>query len=104
MSDAKSKNVKIPVELEELVKSRAPDVPPGETLFAIYKEYEKLEALAKCVTNKDIDMSKTSVYEVLKTYIDLWGTKFDGYHASIDELKTMLKSLERFFTIIKSPP
>jgi hypothetical protein len=45
-----SKNVKIPVELEELVKARSPDAPPGETLFAIYKEFEYLETVARRVT------------------------------------------------------
>jgi hypothetical protein len=57
--NSKSKNVKLPEELIEAVKKRAPDTPPGETLLAIYKEYEKLESLAKCVNNADL--SKVSV-------------------------------------------
>lgn len=102
MLNNKSKNVKISEELIEAVKKRAPGVPPGDTLLAIFKEYEKLETLAKCATD-NTDLSKNSVYDALKSYIDCWDKKFDGYQRSIDELKTMLQGLQLFFTKIKSP-
>ena len=96
----KTRNVKLSTELIDAIKKRAPDAAPGETLLAIYKEYEKLEALAKCTGT---DATNPSVYDALKAYIDCWDKKFEAYQRSIDELKTMLQGLQLFFTKIKSP-
>ncbi len=103
MSNNKSKNVKLPEDLIDAVKKRAPDAAPGETLLAIYKEYEKLETLAKCVSEVYAsDSSKGPVYDMLKPFIDTQGQKFDVYQRSIDELKTMLQGLQLFFTKINA--
>jgi hypothetical protein len=97
-----TKNVKIPTDLIDLVKARAPDVPPGETLLAIYKEYEKLEQLAKCL-DKNADLSKVTVLDVVSTYLQNGKQRNEATDKSIDEMKSMLKGLEKFFTMIRAP-
>jgi len=96
----KSKNVKIPEELIDAVKKRAPDIPPGETLLAIYKEYEYLETVARRITgageNDVVDISKTIEQFFEKTLNEL-----DQLRKGHDEYRTMLQGLNLFFTKVK---
>jgi hypothetical protein len=86
-----SKNVKLPIELIDMVKVRAPDVPPGETLFTIYREYEKLEALSKCLADTDATLNKSSVFETFKSYILNNIERFEAQAKRYDDLITMIK-------------
>lgn len=96
----KSENVKIPIELKEAVKKRAPDTPPGETLLAIYKEYEYLETVARRVTGaKENDPIKIS--EAIEKFFEKMLNDLERLRKEHDEYKTMLQGLNLFFTKVK---
>jgi hypothetical protein len=96
----KSKNVKIPEDLIEAVKKRAPDVPPGETLLAIYKEYEYLETVARRVTglkeNEPINIS-----EAIDKFFTNTQNELAELRKSHDDFRIMLQGLQMFFTKVK---
>jgi len=90
MPEPKAKNIKVPLELLELIEKRTGTTKnPGKTLLEIVQEYEKVEMLMQCVSD---GTETTSVYDALKTYMDNWGKRFDGFQNSIDQLNIMLKS------------
>lgn len=93
----KSKNVKIPLELVDMIEKRSGGKPPGEVLFEIYKEYELIEGLASSIRANKKNLVKASVYEVL---LDR-DQKINELQTQIDEVKMMLKGLEIFFTKVK---
>jgi hypothetical protein len=96
----KSKNVKLSEELIDAVKNRAPDAPPGETLLAIYKEYEYLETVARRVTgvkeNEPVNISKAIDKFFANTQNEL-----AELHKSHDDFRIMLQGLQMFFTKVK---
>ena len=96
----KTRNVKLSIELIDLLKKRAPDVPPGETLLAIYKEYEYLETVARRVTgvkeNEPIKISEA----IDKFFKDTQG-ELERLIKSSKEMETMIQGLKLFFTKIK---
>jgi hypothetical protein len=100
MSNNKSKNVKLPQELLELLEKRGITKNPGEALLTLCKEYEKIEALAKCV-DKTADLSKVSVFEVLTSYMESGKKRYEDLQTSINDLRTMFKGLEMFFMKVK---
>jgi hypothetical protein len=100
MLNNKSKNIKIPIELEELVKKRAPDAPPGETLLAIYKEYEYLETVARRVTNaKENEPIKIS--EAIEQFFANTQNELAELRKSHDDFRIMLQGIQMFFTKVK---
>ena len=92
-----SKNVKIPLELVELIDKRSGGRPPGEVLFEIYKEYELVEGLASSIRKNRKNLDKASVYEVFLERDQM----IDELKEQVDEVKMMLKGLEIFFTKVK---
>lgn len=96
----KSKNIKVPLELEELVKKRAPDAPPGETLLAIYKEYEYLETVARRVTGAG-EKDKINITEAIDKFFANTKSEVEQLRKSSIEMETMIKGLQLFFTKIK---
>lgn len=92
-----SKNVKIPLELVEIIEKRFPDKTVGEGLFEIYKEYELLEGLALSIKANRKDLEKATVYEVM---VDR-DNRINELQTQIDELKTMLQGMEIFFKKVK---
>lgn len=100
MTNNKSKNVKISEELVEAIKKRAPDVPPGETLLAIYKEYEYLETVARRVTGaKENEQIKIS--EAIEKFFAKTNDELTILRKSHDEFRIMLQGLQLFFTKVK---
>ncbi len=100
MLNNKSKNVKLPKELINAVKKRAPDTAPGETLFAIYKEYEYLETVARRVTvAKDND--KINISEAIDKFFANTQNELAELRRSHDDFRTMLQGLQMFFTKVK---
>ena len=96
----RSKNVKLSEELIEAIKKRAPDVPPGETLLEIYKEYEYLESVARRVTGtKENDPIKIS--EAIEKFFEKTLNDLEQLRKAHDEYKTMLQGLNLFFTKVK---
>lgn len=96
----KSRNVKIPEELIDTVKKRAPDIPPGETLLAIYKEYEYLETVARRVTGaKENEQIKIS--EAIEKFFVNTNDELAQLRKSHDDFRIMLQGLQLFFTKVK---
>lgn len=100
MSNNKSKNVKIPEELIDAVKKRAPDTAPGETLLAIYKEYEYLETVARRVTGAK-DNDKINISEAIDKFFANTQNELSELRRSHDDFRTMLHGLQMFFTKVK---
>ncbi len=96
----KSKNVKIPEELVEAIKTRAPDTPPGETLLTIYKEYEYLETVARRVTGAK-ENDPINISESIDKFFEKTNDELAVLRKSHDEFKIMLQGLQMFFTKIK---
>lgn len=92
-----SKNVKIPLELVEIIEKRIPDKTVGEALFEIYKEYALLEGLAESIKMNRKDLEGATVYEVM---VDR-DNRINELQTQIDELKTMLQGMEIFFKKVK---
>ncbi len=95
-----TKNIKVPIELEELVKKRAPHVPPGETLLAIYKEYEYLETVARRVTGAN-ENDPIKISEAIEKFFEKMLNDLERLRKEHDEYKTMLQGLNLFFTKVK---
>ena len=102
MPNNKSKNIKVSQELLELLEKRGVVKNPCEALLTLCKEYEKLEALARCV-DKTADLSKVSVFEILTSYLENGKKRYEDLQASINDLRTMFKGLEKFFVMVKQP-
>lgn len=97
----KSKGIKIPIELVESLEKRNTGRPHGEKLLEIYKEYELIENFAISITVNRKDMEKATVYEKIRRTITDGEEQLKGFQTRIDELYTMLKGLEIFFTKVK---
>lgn len=100
MLNNKSKNVKISEELIEAVKKRAPGVPPGETLLAIYKEYEYLETVARRVTGAKNNDS-INISEAIDKFFVNTQNELAELRKSHDDFRIMLQGLQMFFTKVK---
>lgn len=100
MPNNKSENVKIPIELKEAVKKRAPDTPPGETLLEIYKEYEYLETVARRVTGAG-ENDKVNISEAIDKFFANTNDELTRLRKSHDEFNIMLQGLQLFFTKVK---
>lgn len=97
----KSKNVKLPLELVESIEKRGSGRPPGEMLYEIYREYELIENFAISITVNRKDLERATVYEKIRRSVTDGEEQLKGFQTQIDELKTMLKGLEIFFTKVK---
>ena len=95
----KSKNIKVPLELLELIQNRTKDGPPGQVLLEIVKDYTVLEDYARSVNKQHA--SKASVSEIIIGYYREQDMNIAEVEKSITELKTMLKGLEIYFTKVK---
>ncbi len=93
----KSKNVKIPLELVDEIEKRSGDRTVGEVLFEIYKEYERIESFTSSIKSNRKDLAKSSVYEVI---VDR-DQSINELKSQVDELKTMFRGLEIYFTKVK---
>ena len=96
----RSKNVKLSEELIEAIKKRAPDVPPGETLLEIYKEYEYLESVARRVTGAG-ENEQIKISEAIDKFFEKTLNDLEQLRKAHDEYKTMLQGLNLFFTKVK---
>jgi hypothetical protein len=94
---ATSKNVKLPTELIDLVKSRGSTKPPGEALLDITKDYVQLEMLAKAL-NKNGSSTLTTVFDAVDAHIKEGDQKLAELEKSISDLKTMLTGLQMVFS------
>jgi len=100
MPEVKSKNVKLPMELLELIKKRNGAKPPGEVLLEIVKEYEYLESVARRVTGaKETD--PINISESIEKFFEKTLNELDQLRKGHDEYRTMLQGLNLFFTKIK---
>lgn len=97
----KSKGIKIPMELVEILEKRSNGRTPGEKLHEIYKQYELIENFAISITVNRKDLEKATVYEKIRRTITDGEEQLKGFQTKIDELYTMLKGLEIFFTKVK---
>jgi len=89
----KSRNVKLSEELIEAIKKRAPDAPPGETLLAIYKEYEYLETVARRVTGAD-ENDNINISEAIERFFKDIHVEMDHLRKSHDDFKLMLQGIQ----------
>ncbi|MFH0904486.1 MAG: hypothetical protein V1854_04780 [Methanobacteriota archaeon] len=94
------RNVKLSEELIDAIKKRAPDIPPGETLLAIYKEYEYLETVAKRVTGAG-ENDPIKISEAIEKFFEKMLNDLERLRKEHDEYKTMLQGLNLFFTKVK---
>jgi hypothetical protein len=99
-SNHKSKNVKLPEELIDAVKIRAPDAPPGETLLKIYKEYESLETVARRVTGAEKG-DNINISEAIEQFFVNTQNQIAELRKSHDDFRIMLQGLQMFFTKVK---
>lgn len=93
---SKSKNVRLPMELVEIIEKHDPDKPPGEVLLEIVKDYVVLEEYARKLKMKQT--GKESLSDIIIKYQDFQDANTAQVQKNIDELKTMIKGLELFFT------
>lgn len=92
----KSKNVKIPLGLVELIEKRDPGRPPGEVLEEIVNDYVKIEDYAKSLK---LDLTgKEKLSEILIKYHNFQDANTADVKKQIAELKTMIDGTEKFFT------
>jgi len=92
MSD-KSKNVKLPMELLDLIKKRNGAKPPGEVLLAIYKEYEYLESVARRVTGAK-ENDPINISESIEKFFEDIHVEMDHLRKSHDDFKLMLQGIQ----------
>lgn len=95
----KSKNIKVPLELLELIQNRTKGGPPGQVLHEIVKDYVNIEKYARSLKLKQT--GKESVSEIIIRYYDHQDANIADVKGQIDEVKTMLKGLEIYFTKFK---
>lgn len=96
----KSKGIKIPLELVDLINSLNPDdKAPGEVLLNIVKDYVRLIEYAKTLNNKNL--SKISVSDAIINYYSDQDARIEEIQKSQRELMRMLDGLEIFFKKVK---
>lgn len=99
---SKSKNVKLPLELIEILEKHPGDQPAGEKLLVMVKDHERLEAIAADIARqKKLDLSKTTPAQVIVDYITDGNIKFNQMQEAINELKIMVEGLEIYLKKIK---
>lgn len=91
----KSKNVKIPLELVEIIDKRTNGRTPGEALLEIVLDYVALEDYARSLKLKLT--GKESVSEIMIRYYEEQGTNIAEIRESLNELKTMVRGLEIYY-------
>jgi len=91
----KSKAVKIPVELIDLIKGTEGDKPPGEVLQNAYTEYLKLKTLADVLA--DTEGSGYPVSDVIIMHVKEESSKYEKFDESLTELSAMVQGLSIFF-------
>jgi len=91
-----SKNVKLPQELVEIIEKRSNGRTPGETLLDIVKDYVDIENYVRSLKLKQT--GKERVSEAIIRYYDQQDSNIDEVKKSIDELKSLVKGLEIFYT------
>lgn len=97
MNNNKSKGVKLPAELIEILEKRNDSRSPGEVLLAIVKDYEQIEMYAKHISGQDHVNHMIAVSDVMKQFISDTGSKIDQFIKSIEDLQTMISGLRMFF-------
>lgn len=90
----KSKAVKLPLELVELIEKRDPDRPPGDVLFGIVKDYIDLEDYAK--TKEIVINDKESLSNVIKKAYEGKVEYADKLIKRIDDLGKVIEGLDIF--------
>lgn len=100
---SKSKSVKIPRELLELLEKRKPvdDRAPGEQLLEIVRDYMELEKFADAMCEQVDGLEDATISEVIMKYITGGKERMINMQKSLDELKTMIQGLQTFFTKVK---
>jgi len=93
----KSKAVKIPVEVIDLIKENEGDIPPGEVLQSTYHEFIKLKALADALSDMDGEDTGRSVSDIIIVHIKDESGKYEKFDKSLMELSTMVQGLSIFF-------
>jgi len=93
----KSKAVKIPVELIDLIKNTEGDKTPGEVLLNAYTEYLKLQALADVLADMNGSGSGYPVSDVIIMHVKEESTKYEKFDESLTELSAMVQGLSIFF-------
>ena len=93
----KSKAVKIPVEVIDLIKETEGDMPPGEVLQNTYHEFMKLKALADVLSGMDGEGTGRSVSDIIIVHIKDESGKYEKFDKSLTELSTMVQGLSIFF-------
>lgn len=91
----KSKNVKIPLELVEIIEKRSNGRTPGEALLEIVKDYVSLEDYARHLKLKLT--GKENVSEIMIRYYGEQDANIAEIKESINELKTMVRGLEIYY-------
>lgn len=93
----KSKAVKIPVEVIDLIKETEGDIPPGEVLQNTYHEFMKLKALADVLSGMDGDDTGRSVSDIIIVHIKDESGKYEKFDKALTELSAMVHGLSIFF-------
>lgn len=101
MVAVKTKNVKIPLELLDLIEKRnGSGKPPGEVMLDIMKEYLYLETVARRLTNAG-ETDKINIPEAIDKVFADTKNDLERMKKEHDEFKTMLQGLQLFFTKVK---
>lgn len=99
----KSKNVKLPLELVEAIEKRNSGKPLGEVLLEIYKEYERLEGLARSIAYVEKrDSGKINVSDTIIRYTTSKSQDMTKFEETLSELRTMVVGLEIFLKKVKT--
>lgn len=98
----KTKSVKLPCELLELVEKHGKGKSPGKVLLAAYRDYLNLYYFAKKISAKngsDLD----SVTGIIQEYMHRRDEKISDLEVRIEEVRTVALGLKIFFTKVKQP-
>jgi len=93
----KSKAVKLPVKLIDLIKGTEGDKPPGEVLLNAYTEYLKLKTLADVLADMDGKDTGRPVSDVIIMHVKEESSKYEKFDESLTELSAMVQGLSIFF-------
>ena len=94
---AKSKAVKIPVKLLDIIKETEGDKPPGEVLQNTYIEYMKLKTLADVLSDMGGKDTGRLVSDIILMHVKGESSKYEKFDKSLTELSTMVQGLSIFF-------
>lgn len=97
----KSKSVKIPLELLELLEKRGDGKPPGEVLLEIYRDYQKLEEIAVDIArHKNQDIKDKTVSEIIVQFLVDEQSRLSEFKGSIEEFRKMIDGLSIYFSMV----